>query len=251
MPKKRKLFSGRGYNPRGSVKRAEKKLLKGIFSVPDITMISLEDARDLKAFIKSRRKRITTSGNDYPSEIARVYNLLGDTLTDDPLELLDQYNAQEFYFEQLQIEAEARQNEDIKPLMEADDKWLILRRLATEDLMLNLDRAYASETLKTIEDLIEAHKGEMTYQELADALLSGKFEEYQFDRAHPEDGLKPFASPNPFDIESQALTRNRGFHGVAKAMSKWERDRKNRTDRVRTGLTGFAPVWIDPDDLSN
>lgn len=244
MPKKRKLFSGKKYNPRGSIKRAEKKLLSGIFSVDDITKLSLEDIRDLKAFIKSRRKNISATGDDYPSEIAKQYNLVDSALTDDPIELLDQYNAQEFYFEQLQVEIEARQNEDIEPLMKADDKWLILRRLATEDLMLNLDRAYASETLKTIEDLIEANKANMTYQELADALLEGEFEEYQFDRAHPEDGLRPFARPNPFDVESQALVQNKGFHGVSKAMAKWETHRN-------TSLNGWAAVWRNPDDLSN
>ena len=241
MPKKKKLFSGRGYNPRGSTKRAEKKLLKGIFSVDDITKLSLEDVRDLKAFVKSRRHNIRES-DDYAGEIAKQYNLLNAPLRDNPIELLDQYNSQEFYFEQVRIEEEARSHEELKPLMETDDKWIILRRLATEDLMLNLDRAYASETLKTIENLIEQYKGTMTYQELADALLEGKFEEYQFDRRHAEDDLQPFAKQNPFDVESQALVRNKGFHGTERAMAKWKKEQKS-------DLKGFAAVWSDIDNI--
>lgn len=243
MAKKNKLFSGRGYVPKGSYKRAEKKLQKGIFSVDDITKLSLEDIRDLKQFIKRRRKRIKTDGNDYPSEIAKRYNLLDAPLEDDPIELLDMYNQQEFYFEQLEIEMEANQHHEFD-LMQSEDKWLILRRLATEDLMLNLDRAYASETLKTIEELIEANKKTMTYQELSDALLEGKFDEYQFDRMHPEDGLRPFANkPNPFDVKSQALAQNRGFHGVDKAMAKYRRERE------ATSLHNYTSLWSPLDDI--
>lgn len=243
MSKKKKLFSGRGYNPRGSTKRAKKKLLKGIFSVDDITKLSLEDVRDLKAFVKARRRTIRES-DDYAGEIAKQYNLLNAPLRDNPIELLDQYNSQEFYFEQVRIEEEMRSHEELESLMSAEDKWIILRRLATEDLMLNLDRAYASETLKTIENLIEQYKGTMTYQELADALIEGKFEEYQFDRRHAEDDLQPFAKPNPFDVESQALARNKGFHGTERAMAKWKREREQKTD-----LKGFAAVWSDIDNI--
>lgn len=241
--KKNKIFSGRKYVPHGSFRRAEKKLLKGIFNTDNINTLTLEDIRDLKAYLKKQQKRIYDNGG-YAGQIAREYNLFNYDFVDDPIELLEVYDKQMMYFSELEVDMEMNQHHEFD-LMTKDDKWLIIRRLATEDLMLNLDRAYASETLKTIEELIEQHKGEMTYQELADALLNGEFEEYKFDRMHPEDGLMPFAKPSPFDIESQALQSNKGFHGVNKAMQKW------RNQVGKSDLSGWAAVYQDPDLFSN
>lgn len=238
MAKKKKLFSGRGYNPRGSQKRAEKKLLRGIFNTDDIEKLSLEDRRDLKAYLKKKQKSIKESDN-FSGRIAKDKGLLEPIEFDDASTLLQIFDDQEYYFEQLKYDEDIESREEFKGV-EQDDKWTILRRLATEDMMLNIDRAYASETLHKIENLIEENKGRMTYQELADALLEGKFDEYQFDRNNPEKGLVPFKG-SVMDIESQALSRNRGFHGVDKAMAKWHKETGT------SSIASFSPAWQDID----
>lgn len=244
MPKKNKIFSGRKYNPRGSTKRAAKKFIQGIFDTENVENLSLEDRRDLKAYLKSRQKTIVESEN-HSGSIAREFQLKTKVFTDDARELLRAHDEQEMYFEQAQYDAdiEARKNDDEEfKAMVDDDKWTILRRLATEDIMLNIDRAYASETLHKIENMIVQNRDKMTYQELADQLL----EEYREQKEESESmtaGLKPFRKPNSLDVEEQALAANRGFHGVDKAMSKWKSNLANKSENVAAGLSAFTPAW--------
>lgn len=125
---------------------------------------------------------------------------------------------------------------DISPIesLEAEDKWTILRRLATRDPRLNIDRAYASETLREIEDMIE----ENPYASISD-LVDAWLEEHDIEVKNNEAWNE---NPIPFStyrsVEDEALTANKGFHGVKKAMQKLSRN-----------MSFYEPAWEKPEGV--
>lgn len=121
---------------------------------------------------------------------------------------------------------------DIEVLKDSD-KWTILRRLATQDPRLNIDRAYASETLREIEDMIENNP----YSSLSD-LTSAWLEKHNVEveiNKRWNDSPRFFSTQS---IEDAALAANRGFHGVQKAMSK-----------MRTSIDSYEPAWEKPEGV--
>lgn len=114
-----------------------------------------------------------------------------------------------------------------------DDKWTILRRLATRDPRLNIDRAYASETLREIEDMIEK-KPYLSISDITDKWLEEHNIEVEINRRWNE-------SPRFFStqsVEDSALVANKGFHGVQKAMSK-----------MRASIDSYEPAWEKPEGV--
>ena len=121
---------------------------------------------------------------------------------------------------------------DIEVLKDSD-KWTILRRLATQDPRLNIDRAYASETLREIEDMIENNP----YSSISD-LTSSWLEKHNVEveiNKRWNDNPRFFSTQN---VEDAALVANRGFHGVHKAMNK-----------MRTTIDNYEPAWETPEGV--
>lgn len=115
-------------------------------------------------------------------------------------------------------------------VLDKNDKWTILRRLATRDLRLNIDRAYASETLREIEDMIEK-KPYLSISDITDAWLKDHNVEVEINQRWNE-------SPRFFStqsVEDAALAANKGFHGVQKAMNK-----------MRASMDNYEPAWEAP-----
>lgn len=127
-----------------------------------------------------------------------------------------------------------------------DDKWTILRRLATQDYRLNVDRAYASDTLKDIADIIEQEIREgsgRSYADIADEMLE-ELQSNQLENARWNARLKPMKS-NSEDIESKLFredylkTGTVQMHGITKAKSRLR----------KTTLDTFTPLVANPFDF--
>lgn len=124
---------------------------------------------------------------------------------------------------------------DITPIemLNENDKWTILRRLATRDPRLNIDRAYASETLREIEDMIE-NNPYSSISDITDKWLEEHNIEVEINKRWNE-------SPRFFStqsVEDAALAANKGFHGVQKAMNK-----------MRASLDNYEPAWEKPEGV--
>lgn len=125
---------------------------------------------------------------------------------------------------------------DITPIksLKEKDKWTILRRLATRDNRLNIDRAYASETLREIEDMIEENPY-ASISDITDAWLEEHNDEVEANKTWNENSI-PFSTYR--SVEDEALTANKGFHGVKKAMQKLSRD-----------MSFYEPAWERPEGV--
>ena len=124
---------------------------------------------------------------------------------------------------------------DITPIesLNENDKWTILRRLATQDPRLNIDRAYASETLREIEDMIE-NNPYSSISDITDEWLKEHNVEVEINRRWNE-------SPRFFStqsIEDAALIANKGFHGVQKAINK-----------MKVSIDSYEPAWEKPEGV--
>ena len=131
---------------------------------------------------------------------------------------------------------------DVTPIeyLNENDKWTILRRLATQDPRLNIDRAYASETLREIEDMIEENPYS-SISDITDAWLEKHNVEVEINKRW-NDNPRFFSTQS---VEDAALVANKGFHGVQKAMSK-----------IKISIDNYEPAWetptpLDPTSIAN
>lgn len=242
-PKKTKLFHSR--------ESATEKALRlyGTLDVKDIRNIGRYGRTVLSEAVKEQRAQIRR--NNPTSDFAKM-NLRGTTAP----QLLSIFLAQKSYIkEQEQIRQDIRDSNylypdavsdmdefisrisksDITPIetLDENDKWTILRRLATQDPRINIDRAYASETLREIEDMIE-NNPYSSISDITDAWLKDHNVEVEINRRWNE-------SPRFFStqsIEDAALVANKGFHGIQKAMSK-----------MRTSIDSYEPAWEKPEGV--
>lgn len=118
-------------------------------------------------------------------------------------------------------------------VLQKSDKWTILRRLATRDPRLNIDRAYASETLREIEDMIEK-KPYLSISDITDKWLEKHHIEVEINKRW-NDNPRFFSTQS---VEDAALVANKGFHGVQKAMSK-----------MRASIDSYEPAWEKPEGV--
>lgn len=193
--KKKRLFSGKTYNPRGSAKRAVKKnLISKILDTEDVSTLSKEDIADFRKYLQEQKKIIQQLAeyNKYywSSTLAKSIGILDDTRykTSDAIELFDMLMRQQEFFSERQADDDigkmAEEDGELEELMNDKDKWNILRRLATVDHQINLDKSYASEVLKTISNMIENHKYEMSYMELSDMMIDNFIRSQNYDKTH-------------------------------------------------------------------
>lgn len=256
--KKNRLFSGRGYNPRGSAKRAARKQLDlKIFDTDDIRKWGKEDIADLRAMLKERGNQIAIEisrgiSEQEAVEYASDHGLVNDDYstygyTDKELKEFSPQTLFRMFMEQQEyynIVYDAHHNQEFvsenpsEPLadvMKDNEKWRMLRRFAETDKRLNYDRAYASQTLKDIESWIEKNK--YTYDQILEQLEKSHIKGEE-ENARWNESVVPFTD--------RVITANKGFHGEEKAKQAWEYNYK----RAMKDLFSYAPRWQQPAPYS-
>lgn len=241
---KNKLFHSR--------ETATEKALRlyGALDVKDIRKSDRFARHIISEAVKEQRAQIRKTN---PSSDFAKMNLRGTTAP----QLLSIFLAQKSYIkEQEQIRQDIRDSNylypdavsdmdefisrvsesDITPIesLDKNDKWTILRRLATRDPRLNIDRAYASETLREIEDMID-NNPYSSISDITDAWLEKHSDEVEINKTWNENPI-PFSTYQ--SVEDDALTTNKGFHGVKKAMQRLARD-----------MSLYEPAWEKPEGV--
>jgi len=191
---------------------------KGLFDIADTRKASKMIQSDLRSALKSRDKQLGEKYQTYTSY----------TATD----LYQRYAEQEIEFNEREDEARRKNPEKFgletpptytewKQIASDDDKWTILRRLVQIDGRLAVDRAYASQTLHEIEDIIEQHS--FSIEEITEQ-MSNQLESIEQQVKQWNESLQDFA-----DEDDELLIRNKGFHGIVKARAHDEATKAGRT----------------------
>jgi hypothetical protein len=239
----------------------EQHVLPNIMNTDDIRKLSNPEIRGFKNYLREQQKKIAESISSNPdllsSQKAQDDRITTQRLSNDPVLLLETFMRQNQYFNELETDIDFEVNRsDFKEAEEQmtestankaaeligidpNDKWTILRRLATIDNRLNIDRAYASDTLKQIEDLI----------------ASGDYKDINEITAELMEEVKATGAVNaewdkemqPLSIEDLRLIGNKGFHGVDKAIAVAKRKEQAR----KWDISNFAPMWETPKPLPN
>ena len=234
-----------GLNPNPSPKVRKKSLfthitptrtLEELLNTKDITTLTYDEQKTLQKFINKREKEIESMREKEPEfESSKNYTRekTKPLWSTTPAEMFSRLMRQEQFMSEYSTDVDLKTNKkkykDVEELTE-NDKWTILRRIATEDIMLNVDRAYASRTLKEIED--DIYSGEYSsIDEIADKYL----ERY---RAKEEDDKTWDVDLHPFS-DDVLLNANQGFHGIDKAR-----------DKFRRNIDNYAPVWDNPEKFA-
>lgn len=225
--KKNSIFSGKDRN--GFDKRTLNIINKTLASTGDVRTLNRSQRRTYERYLKAQERELRKKGYK-PSRF-----------TSEPTSLFSEHMRQRQFMNEIEDYTRERDEvkyfgyDDVEPLIKDEDKWNILRRLATLDTRLNVDRAYASQTLRDIEDMIEANADRPqfeTWQDLADHL----YEELATRGVNSQEWnstLKPLTS------DDALLAANRGFHGIDKAREAYNR-------RTRKSLDNYEPVWASP-----
>lgn len=225
--KKNSIFSGKDRN--GFDKRTLNIINKTLASTGDVRTLNRSQRRTYERYLKAQERELRKKGYK-PSKF-----------TSEPTSLFSEHMRQRQFMNEIEDYTRERDEvkyfgyDDVEPLIKDEDKWNIIRRLATLDTRLNVDRAYASQTLRDIEDMIEANADRPqfeTWQDLADHL----YEELATRGVNSQEWnstLKPLTS------DDALLAANRGFHGIDKAREAYNR-------RTRKSLDNYEPVWASP-----
>lgn len=225
--KKNSIFSGKDRN--GFDKRTLNIINKTLASTGDVRTLNRSQRRTYERYLKAQERELRKKGYK-PSKF-----------TSEPTSLFSEHMRQRQFMNEIEDYSRERDEvkyfgyDDVEPLIKDEDKWNILRRLATLDTRLNVDRAYASQTLRDIEDMIEANADRPqfeTWQDLADHLY-GELATRGVNSQEWNSTLKPLTS------DDALLAANRGFHGIDKA-------REAYNHRTRKSLDNYEPVWASP-----
>lgn len=218
------------YNHIFSKRTPKARTIKQLLDLDNLEEMTYEERRKFARFTNRQAKKF--------AQFPDMKNFLTDENDPDPFDAFEKLMAQKEFLNWKSIEREvdrnAEENKELKALID-DDKWTILRRLAAVDPRLNIDRAYASDTLREIEDMIEQGKyGNI--DDVTDELMIRYMEIGHFNETW-DDELHSFV--NGLDPESTKLYANPGFHGVKKAEARYQREKKR-------DLSGYAPMWQSP-----
>ena len=221
MPKYNHIFSRR--TPKA-------RTIKQLLDLDNLEEMTYEERRKFARYTNRQARKF--------AQLPDMKTFLTDENNPDPFDAFEKLMAQKEFLNWKSIEREvdrnAEENKELKALID-DDKWTILRRLAAVDPRLNIDRAYASDTLREIEDMIEQGKyGNI--DDVTDELMIRYMEIGHFNETW-DDELHSFV--NGLDPESTKLYANPGFHGVKKAEARYQREKKR-------DLSGYAPMWQSP-----
>lgn len=215
-----KKKSGR-FGKLNAEERAELYIEKGLFDTDDIRKLPKKSLDDLKQALKKRDASLgvkVSYTNSTPEDLFQRYAEQANEFND--REIADKQKHPEKYG----LDA-APEYKEFRQVASNDDKWTILRRLAQIDGRLNIDRAYASQTLHEIEDIIE--KQDFNIDEITEQ-MSERLGAIEREVQQWNEVLQDFVD----DEEDMLLVNNRGFHGVSKARAHDEASKKGRT-RVR------------------
>lgn len=218
------------YNHIFSRRTPKARTIKQLLDLDNLEEMTYEERRKFARFTNRQAKKF--------AQFPDMKNFLTDENDPDPFDAFEKLMAQKEFLNWKSIEREVdrnvEENKELKALID-DDKWTILRRLAAVDPRLNIDRAYASDTLREIEDMIEQGKyGNI--DDVTDELMIRYMEIGHFNETW-DDELHSFV--NGLDPESTKLYANPGFHGVKKAEARYQREKKR-------DLSGYAPMWQSP-----
>ena len=251
--------------------RALWRLERGIYSRDDISGLPDDVIQDFRKLINSEKKRIAKQIAENPSY--RSVKDAPESLTtriksSNPETLFREYARQQSFQRDFESDREYEELKkshkvdypELDKVLEEDDKWTILRRLAQVDPMLNIDRSYASQVLHDIERMIEqeSKNGAVEKREAIDKITAhylNPSNDYTVDDDETDDeeytigNLKVTTAiakaKNELeqikhmtdswneelqqlipaqDYFSTALQGNKGFHGVKKAVRKLERE---------------------------
>lgn len=221
-----------------------------IFSNPQPrvrTIKELLDVEDLSTLSWQEQAKLARYTNRQAKKLMREYNMTAESWKSfitpesqpNAIDAFEKLMKQQEFINWKKVEEEVNTHKDeyeeLSKVMEDKDKWTILRRLAAVDPRMNIDRAYASETLREIEDMIESGN----YRDI-DAITDEfmlRYYETKSMNEHWDESLHEFATSNP--AEDAMLYANTGFHGVEKAKERYEREKKR-------DLSGYAPMWQSP-----
>lgn len=257
---KKKLFSKSGqygikFNGKwGKLNAAERGAI--ILEQSDMSKkLTSRERMDVNAYIKYRKQDLQSKLTQIPDADVKKYmatqvaeefginypdTVLSNEMLNDMESAMQQYMEQEQVYNTFEVDEDYFKNiskyPSVEEALKEDDKWRLLRKLAEVDKRLNYDRAYASDTLKEIEDEIEANKN-IGFDNLFEK-LEWQHRESIRKAAEWADDLHPFS--DDYDIQSKALVANKGFHGVDKAMSKYL-----KRQGFSTNLSDYSPAYFE------
>lgn len=182
-----------------AAERAELEMELGIFYTDDIRKIPKKAQQDLKVLVREKKKEIEKEyGIEAPDiDSGDVYDLFNT--------YMEYTSIDNDYRLERQRRAIAEEGGEDAEIAEDDDKWRLIRKLAETDKELNINRAYASDTLHAIERIIE--EGKYTFDEIYDKMQERAGEILEEAKAR-EDTLTSF-----WDDKMVA-----GFHGEDRAV---------------------------------
>lgn len=179
------------YNHIFSRRTPKARTIKQLLDLDNLEEMTYEERRKFARFTNRQAKKF--------AQFPDMENFLTDENDPDPFDAFEKLMAQKEFLNWKSIEREvdrnAEENKELKALID-DDKWTILRRLAAVDPRLNIDRAYASDTLREIEDMIEQGKygniDDVTDELMIRYMEIGHFNETWDDELHSfVNGLDP------------------------------------------------------------
>ena len=146
--------------------RAVWRIEHGVFATDDLSQLPSNVVDDFRKLVNSRKKEIAQQMADNPTYRSvkdAPKSLTIRTKSNNPETLFREYARQQSFQRDFESDIEYEflkefnqvNYPELDKVLEDDDKWTILRRLAQVDPMLNIDRAYASQVLHDIERMIE------------------------------------------------------------------------------------------------
>lgn len=231
--KKNHIFS----NPQPKV-----RTIKELLDVSDLNDMTWREKQKFARYVNREAKKLAATNE----RLEGWTDFMTSESHPDPVDAFAKLNAQKEFINWDKVKKEVADNRqeypELSQVLEDKDKWTILRRLAAIDPRLNIDRAYASETLREIEDMIEQEypDGSRVYRDIdqiTNDMMITYMETQRFNKEWDEK-LEGFSSFNT-SSESNKLYANQGFHGVKKAEARYNRERKR-------DLSGYEPMWQSP-----
>lgn len=256
----------------------ESTILPKIFDHSNISELSNPEIASLKNYVKLQRNKIksqlatTELSNDV---FARGANLVKGRIGNSASEVMKEFMRQKQFFGEVETEKQLRNPNahpdnkynygDAAELMKNEDKWRLLRKLAEIDPRLNIDRAWASETLREIERYIE--QGKYSYDDI-DSMMTESFTrltEYNdtWDKnlhgfyRYSTDVDDPTYSEDSIFVETDnwgsvgyvndQFTANPGFHGRDKAEQNWAYQYRKRARNI----DNYEPIWDNPSKFND
>lgn len=216
------------------------RTIKELLDVSDLNDMTWREKQKFARYVnREARKLAATNGN-----VENWSDFMTSESHPDAVDAFAKLNAQKEFINWDKVKKEVADNRqeylELSQILEDKDKWTILRRLAAIDPRLNIDRAYASETLREIEDMIEQEypDGSRVYRnidQITNDMMITYMETESFNKKWDAD-LIAFDNNSP---ESIKLYANQGFHGVNKAEARYKREKKR-------DLSGYEPMWQSP-----